>query len=98
MTLQVGFRSAARSEFDFAALRYDRQRPGLGAQFIAEIDATLRLAATHPERFPVKHADIRRVAVRRFPYSVFYRVEPSRFVVLVIFHGRRNPRIWQARA
>jgi plasmid stabilization system protein ParE len=36
--------------------------------------------------------------VRRFPYSVFYRVEADRIVVLAVFHGRRNPRIWQARA
>jgi toxin ParE1/3/4 len=98
MTLQVVFRNAARAEFDFAALRYDRQRAGLGAQFITEIDAALCLAATHPERFPIKHAGIRRAPVRRFPYSVFYRVERDRIVVLAVFHGRRNPRIWQARA
>ena len=98
MTLQVVFRSAARAEFDFAALRYDTQRAGLGAQFIAEIDAAVRLAATHPERFPRKHGDILRVPVHRFPYSVFYRVESERIVVLAVFHGRRDPRIWQARA
>jgi hypothetical protein len=52
----------------------------------------------HIPNAPIKHADIRRVPVRRFPYCVFYRVEPDRIVVLAIFHGRRNPRIWQARA
>jgi len=98
MTLQVVFRNAARAEFDFAALRYETQRPGLGSQFVAEVHATLQLAATYPERFPTKHADIRRAVVRRFPYSVFYRVEPGRIVVLAVFHGRRNPRIWETRA
>ena len=98
MTLQVVFRNAARAEFDFAALRYETQRPGLGSQFVAEIHAALQLAATYPERFPVKHADIRRAPVRRFPYSVFYRVEPGRIVVLAVFHGRRNPRVWETRA
>jgi plasmid stabilization system protein ParE len=98
MTVQVVFRDVARAEFDFAALRYDRQRAGLGTEFVAEIDAAVRLAATYPDRFPVKHADIHRVPVRRFPYSVFYRVEPARIVVLAVFHARRNPRIWQTRA
>lgn len=38
MTLQVAFRPAARDEFIEAAARYDAQRPGLGDQFIAEIE------------------------------------------------------------
>jgi plasmid stabilization system protein ParE len=75
-----------------------RNRPGLGAQFVAEVDSAVRLAATHPERFPLKHADIRRAPVRRFPYALFYRVESGRIVVLAVFHGRRNPRTWQTRA
>jgi plasmid stabilization system protein ParE len=98
MSLQVVFRNAARAEFDFSALRYEKQHLGLGTQFVAEINAALQLAATYPERFAIKHADIRRVPVRRFPYSVFYRIEPGRIVVLAVFHGRRNPRIWQTRA
>lgn len=97
MTLKVAFRSAARFEFDLAALRYDMQRPGLGAEFVAEIDSAVRLAAEYPEHFPVKHADIRRVPVRRFPYSVFYRLELERIVVLAVFHGRRDPNTWQTR-
>jgi len=98
MTLKVVFRRAARAEYDAAALRYDVQRPGLGAQFVSEIDRAVGLAATYPERFPIKHADIRRVPARRFPYSVFYRVEAQRIVVLAIFHARRDPTIWQSRA
>ena len=98
MSLKVVLRRAARAEFDTAAFRYDAQRPGLGAQFVAEIDRAIELAATHPERFPIKHATIRQVRARRFPYSVFYRIEPHRIVVLAIFHARRDPTIWQTRA
>ena len=98
MTLKVVFRRAARAEFDVAALRYDVQRPGLGAEFVSEIHRAIDLAATYPERFPMKHADIRRTPARRFPYSVFYRVESERIVVLAIFHARRDPTIWQIRA
>lgn len=38
MTLRVVFRTAATREFDEAADRYDEQRPGLGEEFIVEID------------------------------------------------------------
>jgi plasmid stabilization system protein ParE len=37
------------------------------------------------------------MAVRRFPYSVYYVVEPSQIVVLAIFHGRRDPKQWRSR-
>jgi plasmid stabilization system protein ParE len=45
----------------------------------------------------VVRADIRRVVARRFPYAVYYRRREDRIVVLAVFHGRRHPRIWQAR-
>jgi plasmid stabilization system protein ParE len=98
MTLKVVFRRAAQAEFDAAALRYDLQQPGLGAEFVSEIGRAVDLAATYPDRFTVKHADIRRVPARRFPYSVFYKVQPGRIVVLAIFHARRDPMIWRTRA
>lgn len=98
MTLEVVFRRAARAEFDGAALWYEERQLGLGLRFALEIDRVVGLAAANPERFPVKHRDIRCMQARRFPYSVFYRVEADRIVVLAVFHARRNPVIWRTRA
>jgi plasmid stabilization system protein ParE len=98
MTLRVAFRRAARGDFEDAALWYEERRLGLGAQFRAEVDAAVLLAAEQPLRFPRKHKDIRCVRVRRFPYSVFFLQEESRIVVLAVFHARRDPRQWQSRA
>ena len=81
MTLKVVFRRAARAEFDGAALWYEERQPGLGSQFVAEIDRAVDRAARSPERFPVRHADIRCITARRFPYSIFFRIEPRRIVV-----------------
>lgn len=97
MTLAVAFRSAARSEFDEAALRYESNRAGLGAAFVAAISQAVSLAAEHPLRYPVIHRNIRRVRARQFPYSVFYAVEAQRIVVLSVFHSSRSPLIWQRR-
>ena len=98
MTLKVVFLRAARAEFDSAALRYDLQRAGLGMQFVTEINRVIDLASTYPERFPIKHLEIRCAQVRRFPYSVYFHAEATRIVVLSVFHARRNPTIWQERA
>ena len=48
MTLHVVFRRPARLEFDKAADRYDKQRPGLGEEFIVEIDQAVTKAAADP--------------------------------------------------
>ena len=98
MTLKVVFLRAARAEFDAAALWYDLQQAGLGMQFVSEINRVIDLASNYPERFPIKHIEIRCAQARRFPYSVFFRSEATRVVVLSVFHARRNPTIWQERA
>ena len=97
MTLQVVLRKAARAEFDTAALWYKERGRNLGARFVLEIDRAIQLATEHPQRFPVKHGEIRCIQARRFPYSVFYRAEAHRIVVLAVFHARRDPIIWQKR-
>lgn len=59
MTLKVVFRKAARTEFDAAALWYKQRHPSLGLRFVAEIDRAVELAAANPNRFPMKHGQIR---------------------------------------
>jgi plasmid stabilization system protein ParE len=98
MTLRIVFRRAAKSEFEEAAVWYDEQRRGLGEEFIFEIDQSLASAAAAPLRYPVVYGDIRRTVARRFPYAVYFRVRSDTLVVLAVFHGRRNPAIWQRRA
>jgi len=97
MTLRIVFRRAAKGEFEDAAVRYDEQRPGPGEEFTIEIEQAVARAAAAPERYPIVLGNIRRTVARRFPYSVYFRVRQSRLVVLAVFHGRRNPAIWQRR-
>jgi hypothetical protein len=43
------------------------------------------------------HRTVRRALLRRFPFGVFYRAEPSRIVVIGILHGSRDPKVWKGR-
>src|SRR5271167_4553425 len=97
MTLRVVFRRAAQSEFVEAAAWYDGQRPGLGEEFVHEIESAIGRAAESPELYPIVFGDVRRTTARRFPYSIFFRVRDEMFVVLAVFHGRRDPQVWQGR-
>jgi plasmid stabilization system protein ParE len=98
MSLPITFRRAARSEFDQAHDWYEEQKTGLGDEFREQVERVLDRIAAMPEIHQVVYKDIRRAVVSRFPYSVFYRVKPDKIVVLAVFHGKRNPAIWQARA
>ena len=97
MSLPVAFYRAANAEFADASAWYENKREGLGTTFITEIERCVALAAENPLRYAFAHSDIRRVVARRFPYSVYFRLEDSRIVVLAVFHSRRNPAIWQSR-
>ncbi|MGB6063304.1 MAG: type II toxin-antitoxin system RelE/ParE family toxin [Desulfomonilaceae bacterium] len=98
MSVRVVLRPAARAEFDEAFDWYERQRPGLGVDFVAHVQAVFDEITARPEMYAAVLEDIRRATVRRFPYSVFYRIEPQQVVVVAVFHSRRDPTIWRERA
>ena len=98
MTLPVAFHRAARADFIEAVAWYEAQRPNLGVAFIAEIELCVALAAEQPQLYAVVHKDVRRLTAEHFPYSVYFRAQPQRVVIPAVFHGRRNPAIWQRRA
>ena len=40
---------------------------------------------------------VKRVFMKRFPYSVYFVELPTRFRVLAVAHGRRKPFYWRGR-
>lgn len=97
MTLRVAFRRAAIAEFEEAATWYESQRRGLGVEFTFEVGQAIERLAESPARYPVVFGDIRRAVTRRFPYAIYFRIRANMVVVLAVFHGRRDPRVWQRR-
>jgi plasmid stabilization system protein ParE len=97
MSLPITFHRAASVEFIEASAWYESKRLGLALEFMAEIDRCVSQASEHPLQFAVVHEDIRHVVANRFPYSVYFRAEQHRIVVLAVFHGSREPAIWLAR-
>ncbi|MBN2490381.1 MAG: type II toxin-antitoxin system RelE/ParE family toxin [Planctomycetes bacterium] len=87
----------AAADVDDAFLWYEAQEPGLGEEFLAAIEATLRAIRENPHRFPVVFRDTRRALVRRFPYAVYYRVLDDLALVIACFHARRDPKRWRKR-
>jgi plasmid stabilization system protein ParE len=73
---------------------YQEQRPGLGREFMDAVGVTLAQINENPGLFAVHRERIRRTTTRRFPYPIFYVVDPDESVVIAVFHASRDPRLW----
>ena len=91
MSLSVSFRRSARADFIEAAAWYKDERQNLGVEFIAEIERCVAAAAERPMTYSAVYKDVRRVVAKRFPFSVYFRVEAHRIVVLAVFHAAGTP-------
>ena len=94
MTLPVVFRRRVQSDLTAAFDWYEEQRSGLGEEFLAAVQSTFKNVEFYPEVFACVHGEVRRAIVSRFPFAVFYSVEPKRLVVLRVLHTARDPSLW----
>lgn len=97
MSRELILRPEAEADALEAYRWYNEQVPGLGEEFLAEIDRALETIRANPEATRKLHREFRRVLARRFPYAVFYAVQSDRIVVFAILHTARDPRLWRKR-
>ncbi len=97
MSLPVAFRPEARAELIDAWTWYEEQRPGLGDELEACVEATIGAAARSPAGYQRVYAEVRRALVKRFPYGVYFIVEGEVLLVLAVAHTRRRPHYWADR-
>ena len=97
MSLPVVTRSRAEDEIQAAFRWYEREHEGLGVDFLDTVDRVVAIIADYPEGFPIVHRDIRRAVLKRFPYSVLYRLKADHLIIVGCFHSKRDPKSWQAR-
>ena len=80
------------SEIQQAALWYDQRCPGLGARFIDAVWSCARFIAERPERNAIRFDDVRRLTLKRFPYSIWYIFRNETVYVLGVIHNKRDHR------
>ena len=70
---------------------YEQKAPGLGEDFLRLFYACSEELPRYPFLYPIIHGDFRRRLLRRFPYSIYYRVIEYELVVFGLFHCARDP-------
>lgn len=70
---------------------YGSRSDGLGDYFLDSIMADVDSLRIHAGIHEVLFAKYHRLLAKRFPYSVYYRIEAKEIKVYAIFDNRRNP-------
>lgn len=95
--LPVGFHPAAVEE-SAAAEAWYRERSEMAAiAFVVELDRALEQIASTPDRWLRHTHGTHRFVLRRFPFTVIYRVASAEVQVIAVAHGRRRPDYWRNR-
>ena len=82
----------AQRDVDEAAAYYARHREGLDEEFLAELEVGASAIASDPLRFEQVRPGIRRFILKRFPYSIYYRMPDAETVqITIVKHLRRRP-------
>ncbi len=73
---------------------YEKQRKGLGFDFLDCLETSLKSILKSPEMYQNVYANFRRCVVKRFPFSVFYTIEEGEIIIHSIFDSRQDPKKW----
>jgi len=102
MKRTVRLETDAEDELDAAAAWYERQRSGLGLEFIDAVAQSLARVGESPQAFSLlpnvpRDLGVRHAGVHRFPYAILFFEQPEVVRVLAIAHERRRPGYWRGR-
>ena len=88
---------AERELIDGAIFYANEANADLGFAFIAEFERVLTMLEAHPGLGVPWRGLTRRLPLRRFPYSVIYRIKAEELRVIALAHQRRQPGYWAGR-
>lgn len=97
MHTELEYLEDALDEAEAAARWYAERSVTAAAGFSAEIDEAESAILEFPDAWPLFDYGTRRYLLRRYPFSVIYRVESLRILIVAVAHGHRRPGYWKSR-
>lgn len=74
---------------------YEKQRIGLGEDFLSQIEACFNAICRSPERYSRFFKNYRKAFARRFPYAILYEYQDEKVIVYYVFHTSQDPEKWK---
>ena len=82
----------AGAEAKDAAAWYEERHPGLGFDFLAQVDRAIESVVQNPFRHAIRFGDVRRAPVRRFKFNgIYYFVLAEDVIIISVFNDRQDP-------
>jgi len=95
--LEIQYHADIYHELRDAYNWYESQSPGLGEDFLHELDRAFSLIQNMPKTWPIISVNLRRFLLKRFPYGVIYSVKKDCIFVVAVMHLSRKPDYWRKR-
>lgn len=76
---------------------YEREALGLGLDFLSEAVRAFDRIQTAPTRWPRANHGTRRLLLRRFPYTIYYRDLAEAVWIVAVAAQKRRPFYWRSR-
>ncbi len=89
--MNLKYTDRSRDDIESAFSWYERQRRGLGFEFLDCVEIALKYIVDYPEMCQFKYSLFRSCPIRRFPFSIFYTVEKSNIIIHSVFDNRQDP-------
>ena len=97
MARALEFVAQALEEAEAAARWYAERSEAAAGGFTDELDVATAAILERPEAWPMFDHGTRRYLLRRYPFSVVYRIEQHRILIVAVAHGHRRPGYWRTR-
>jgi plasmid stabilization system protein ParE len=95
--IKARFLYPAEVEMFDAATFYEQQVARLGESFLSIMETAIADLCSQPEAWPEIGDGVRKRPLRRFPYSILYRIDKDEIVIVAVMHQRRHPLFWAGR-
>ncbi len=89
------FLSPALRELTEATEYYEKQQPGLGADFLHEVETAIIRIQLHPAAWMLMSQNTRRCRTHRFPHGVIYQIRDDELLIVSVMDLRRHPDSWR---
>jgi plasmid stabilization system protein ParE len=80
----------SKDDVELAFAWYEKQRRGLGFEFLDSVEMSLKNILTFPQMYNLCYSNFRRCVIRRFPFSIFYTIEHEEIVIHSVFDNRQD--------
>jgi toxin ParE1/3/4 len=87
---RVTFLTIAEIEMSAAATYYEKQKQGLGKQFLDSVSHAIDRVRKSPEMFRYFAKPVRSCRLGPFPYRLLYRELDDRIQIVAIFHFKQS--------